>query len=82
MEGLKTQKEMKRDEGTERGGRKELHRLGRLCGTSTGNSSVISRLPDLGVVQHETQIRRTLPIRNYMLCRQGGGGISHYSLFT
>ena len=48
----------------------EWHRL--VCGTSKGNSCVISLLPDLGVLRYETQIARTLPIRNYMLCGQRG----------
>lgn len=48
-----------------------IAQIGTSLWTSTGNSGVISRLPDLGVVQHETQIGRTLPIRNYMLCRRG-----------
>ncbi len=58
----------------------EWHRFGCLCGTSKGNASVISLLPDLCVLQYETQMVRMLPIRNYMLCKQRR--ISHYSLFT
>lgn len=55
-------------------------RLGCLCGTSNGKSSVISPLPDLGVLQYEAQIARMLSIRNYMACKQRG--LSHYSWFT
>lgn len=57
------EKTERKERGKEREGLLvEWHRL--VCGTSKGNGSVISLLPDLGVLRYETQIARTLPIRN------------------